>query len=66
MSMRRSRWLGWVCGLALATAGMPGMADGIVVEVEGWLTGDEAGQAMEAAAERGLPVALIFTDYDTA
>lgn len=32
---------------------------------EGWYTGQDANRAMEAAESRGLPIAVIYSEYDS-
>jgi len=32
---------------------------------EGWYTGEDVPRALQAAEERGLPIALIYMDYDS-
>ncbi|MFI4860556.1 MAG: hypothetical protein ACIAXF_07750 [Phycisphaerales bacterium JB063] len=33
--------------------------------IDGWLTGDDAARAIEVAQERGIPIALIYTSFET-
>lgn len=46
-------------GLGFATSASASFAP------EGWYTGEDVPRALQAAEERGLPIALIYMDYDS-
>lgn len=48
-----------VLGLGIATSASANFAP------EGWYTGEDGPRALEAAKERGLPIAVIYMDYDS-
>lgn len=46
-------------GLGMATSASANFAP------EGWYTGEDGPRALQAAEERGLPIAVIYMDYDS-
>lgn len=51
--------------MGLVLAGVPAVTASAGFEAEGWYTGDDAQRAIEAAEERGLPVAIILTAWES-
>lgn len=51
--------------LGLVLAVLPAVSAAAGFEAEGWYTGGDAERAVEAAQERGLPVAVILTAWES-